>query len=201
MLNASFAKFITSATNLSQMPLLDAPQIVFLGRSNVGKSSFINALTNAKSLAKSSSTPGKTRLINFFEVHFKNDESGEIFKMIFVDLPGFGYAKVSKKERILWGQNLDNYIKKAQNIKLFIHLIDSRHFDLQNDANLRAYVTEILRFNQRFITFYTKCDKLNQAQISALRRFDESANLVSVYKNINKARELIVKNVFESVDL
>lgn len=212
MINPSKATFIKSAANLSQMPNLDAPQVVLLGRSNVGKSSFINAICGVKSLAKSSSTPGKTRLINFFEVCFKcssnlsntsenSQNLAQNYKIIFVDLPGFGYAKVSKKERFSWEKILDNYIKNAKNIKLFIHLIDARHFALQSDENLKEYILQNLGTNQRFIVFYTKCDKLNQKEISALKRFDKSANLVSISENIVQARQIIIKNVFESVDL
>ena len=103
------AKFLLSAQGIDDSPEFGISEVAFLGRSNVGKSSIINALTNHNGLAKSSSTPGKTQLINYFEVVIDND--GEKIPLIFVDLPGFGYAKVSKSMQNAWQQNLDKYLR------------------------------------------------------------------------------------------
>ena len=133
MIKICGAEFLISASEISQINDFAKSEIAFLGRSNVGKSSFINAIVNQKNLAKSSAIPGKTQLINFFEVNFKDEilsENGENsaqnFSLIFVDLPGFGYAKVSKKMHFIWQKNLDEFIKNRTGIKLFVHLIDSR---------------------------------------------------------------------------
>ena len=297
MIYPSSAQFITSAANIGGAPEFAMSEVAFLGRSNVGKSSLINALTGRKNLAKSSSTPGKTQLINFFEVKFKQklaadsdgsqnetspdlaskealssaancaqeradaaasernlkqdfvlnlksasadfrsdreadltaglasnsvqssesnstDKSalnlagnpafsdlaslGENISLIFVDLPGFGYAKVSKKLHYIWQKNLDEFIKERLNIKLFVHLIDARQFDLAIDKNLQNYLASFLRGDQKVVRLYTKCDKLNQSERAKLLRHDPQAVLVSTLKGsgLQKAREIIVRGAF-----
>ena len=200
MIKVCGAKFITSASGLSDSPDFGKSEVAFLGRSNVGKSSFINALVGQKSLAKSSSTPGKTQLVNFFEAEFIEnlDENSEKFSLIFVDLPGFGYAKVSKKMHGIWQKNLDEFIKERRNIKLFVHLIDSRQFDLQIDLNLQKYLKSFLRNDQKIIKFYTKSDKLNQSEKAKVLKFNNEAKFISVSKNfgIENARQSIIKGVF-----
>lgn len=297
MIYPSSAQFITSAANIAGAPEFAMSEVAFLGRSNVGKSSLINALTGRKNLAKSSSTPGKTQLINFFEVKFKqklaadsdgsqaetlpdlaskgalssganyardfadaaasernlkqdsilnlksvsvdfgsdreadlaagftsnsaqSSESnftgksalnlagnpafsdlaslGENISLIFVDLPGFGYAKVSKKLHYIWQKNLDEFIKERLNIKLFVHLIDARQFDLTIDKNLQNYLASFLRGDQKVVRLYTKADKLNQSERAKLLRHDPQAILVSTLKGsgLAKAREIIVRRAF-----
>ena len=297
MIYPSSAQFITSAANIAGAPEFAMSEVAFLGRSNVGKSSLINALTGRKNLAKSSSTPGKTQLINFFEVKFKqklatdsdgsqNETSpdlaskealssaancaqdhadaaasernlkqdcvlnlksastdfrsdretdlvagfapnsaqsselnftgrsalslagnpafsdlaslGENISLIFVDLPGFGYAKVSKKLHYIWQKNLDEFIKERLNIKLFVHLIDARQFDLTIDKNLQNYLASFLRGDQKVVRLYTKADKLNQSERAKLLRHDPQAVLVSTLKGsgLAKAREIIVRGAF-----
>ena len=297
MIYPSSAQFITSAANIAGAPEFAMSEVAFLGRSNVGKSSLINALTGRKNLAKSSSTPGKTQLINFFEVKFKqklaadSDSSqnemspdlaskealssaancaqdhaeaaasernlkqdfvlnlksasadfrsdretdlatgfapnsaqnselnftgrsalslasnpafsdlaslGENISLIFVDLPGFGYAKVSKKLHYIWQKNLDEFIKERLNIKLFVHLIDARQFDLAIDKNLQNYLASFLRGDQKVVRLYTKADKLNQSERAKLLRHDPQAVLVSTLKGsgLQKAREIIVRGAF-----
>lgn len=297
MIYPSSAQFITSAANIAGAPEFAMSEVAFLGRSNVGKSSLINALTGRKNLAKSSSTPGKTQLINFFEVKFKqklavdSDGSqaetppdlaskgalnsaancardhanaaasernlkqdsilnlksvsadfrsdreadlaaglasnsaqspelnftgrsalslagnpafsdlaslGENISLIFVDLPGFGYAKVSKKLHYIWQKNLDEFIKERPNIKLFVHLIDARQFDLEIDKNLQNYLASFLRGDQKVVRLYTKADKLNQSERAKLLRHDPQAVLVSTLKGggLQKAREIIVRRAF-----
>jgi GTP-binding protein len=119
------AKFVTSAPNIAAAPpSIEQNEVVFMARSNVGKSSLLNALTNHKGLAKVSSTPGKTKLINYFDVTFLNRDNQKKIFAKFVDLPGFGYAKVSKSIKYDWEKNLTDYISKREQIKLFIHLVD-----------------------------------------------------------------------------
>ena len=326
------AKFLTSAASIADAPSFAMSEVAFLGRSNVGKSSLINALLARKGLAKSSSTPGKTQLINFFDVAFQSDaplglrdeilnvnsggasndhsfeqtcntcedelcgnddseafhddhsgigekaprgdrdsatlhddrdnsasahlnlaaqnslnssrnsldlntqnllnssaenllnsntqnslnsaaagtlskSSGsfaraekdakckEKFSLIFVDLPGFGYAKVSKKLHHIWQKNLDEFIKNRLEIKLFVHLIDARQFDLAIDKNLQNYLASFLRGDQKVVRLYTKCDKLNQSDPTKLLRHDPQPVLVSTLKGsgLAKAREIIVR--------
>ena len=199
MIRVLNAKFISSSPSIKDAAEFALSEVVFLGRSNVGKSSFINALVNQKALAKSSSTPGKTQLINFFEVEFdeRDDQSGEKtdkFKIMFVDLPGFGYAKVAKSKHEEWRRNLDEFLKFRSSIKLFVHLIDARHFDLDIDVNVNNYINEFLRPDQKILNFYTKADKLNQSSKSTVLKFDPNGTLVSTLNKvgIDKARELIV---------
>lgn len=194
MIRALNAKFLISAPNISLAPPVSGSEVAFLGRSNVGKSSLINALVNHKNLAKSSSTPGKTQLINFFEVGYEYDE--QRINLVFVDLPGFGYAKVSKSMHNEWKRNLDEYLKQRSNIKLFVHLVDSRHFDLEIDKNVNDYLQSFLRADQRILNILTKADKLNQSEKSAALKAYPNAHFVSVLKKIgiDKANELIVKN-------
>ena len=193
------AKFITSSPSIKEAPSFVTSEVVFLGRSNVGKSSLINTLVNQKNLSKSSSTPGKTQLINFFEAEFcEEKEVGEKdkFKLILVDLPGFGYAKVAKSKHDEWRKNLDEFLKFRSDIRLFIHLIDARHFDLDIDVNVDSYLKSFLRADQKILNLYTKSDKLNQSQKSAVMKFDPSGILVSILNKsgIEKAREAIINN-------
>ena len=112
------ARFVISNTQLSAMPEAKLPEYAFIGRSNVGKSSLINALVNRKELAKTSQQPGKTQLIN----HFMINEAWYI-----VDLPGYGYAKASKKERHSWSRFISDYLKKRESLQCLMLLIDVRH--------------------------------------------------------------------------
>lgn len=199
MIRALNAKFITSSPSIKEAPSFVTSEVVFLGRSNVGKSSLINALVNQKNLAKSSSTPGKTQLINFFEAEFceqKEESEKEKFKLILVDLPGFGYAKVAKSKHDEWRKNLDEFLKFRSDIRLFIHLIDARHFDLDIDVNVDSYLKSFLRADQKILNLYTKSDKLNQSQKSAIMKFDPSGILVSTLSKsgIDKAREAIINH-------
>ena len=188
------AKFVTSAPNLSGAP--DSPQqneVVFMARSNVGKSSLLNALTNHKGLAKVSSTPGKTRLINYFDVTFINRENNEKSYAKFVDLPGFGYAKVSKSIKHDWEKNLTDYISQREQIKLFIHLIDCRHPHLDIDSSVYEFLLQNAKENQYILQIFTKIDKLNQKEQNALRREFPNAIMISSSKKrgINKATKII----------
>jgi len=181
-------KFLKSAPSIKESIEPNFVEVALLGRSNVGKSSFLNAFTNQK-IAKTSSTPGKTKLINFFEVE-DNDR-----KYILVDLPGFGYAKVSKSMLKDWGKNLDEFLKNRFNIKLFIHLRDARHPNLDIDNNVDEYLNSFLRKDQKILTIFTKIDKLKQSELAKLKKEFPDALFVSnikkrgieeVKKTINK---------------
>jgi len=165
-------KFIKSAPSIKEAIEPNFVEVALLGRSNVGKSSFLNAFTNQK-IAKTSQTPGKTRLINFFEIEENNR------KYILVDLPGFGYAKVSKSMLKDWGNNLDEFLKNRFNIKLFIHLRDARHPNLEIDNNVDEYLKSFLRKDQMILTIFTKIDKLKQSELAKLKRAYPEALFVS----------------------
>ena len=140
------ADFVISAEKLSQCPDTQLSEYPLLGRSNVGKSSFINALCNNKKLAKTSNTPGKTRLINYF--NFSN-------KFMIADLPGYGYAKISKETQARWQKNLEEYLLNREQIKYLIQLIDSRHDIQKNDFQMREWVNA---YDLPIITIATKID-------------------------------------------
>ena len=140
------AKFLISAEKLSQCPNYTLPEFPLLGRSNVGKSSFINALANNKKLAKTSNTPGKTRLINFFQ--FMNE-------FMVADLPGYGYAKVSKEAQNRWQKYLEEYLLKRNQICSLIQFIDGRHDIQKNDYMMREWIEE---YKLPIFTIVTKMD-------------------------------------------
>ncbi|MDY0180522.1 ribosome biogenesis GTP-binding protein YihA/YsxC [Aliarcobacter skirrowii] len=170
-MNLIDAKFLQSAQSLNDSPPPSVAEVAFLGRSNVGKSSILNSLTNQRNLAKSSSTPGKTQLINYFEIKFKttNEETPYVYTR-FVDLPGFGYAKVAKSLKAAWNRNLTEYLEQRPNLQIFVHLIDSRHPNLEIDKNVDEFLKSIKRGDQIIINAFTKIDKLNSSELGILKR-------------------------------
>ena len=148
------AKFIISAEKLSQCPDFVLPEFPLLGRSNVGKSSFINTLANNKKLAKTSNTPGKTRLINFF--NFSEE-------FMIADLPGYGYAKVSKEAQARWQKYLEEYLLNRTQIKSLIQFVDARHEVQKNDIQMREWVEA---YNIPLFTVVTKIDYIQRSRIS-----------------------------------
>ena len=165
------ANFLQSAQGIADSPSPNRAEVAFLGRSNVGKSSLLNTLTNRKGLAKSSSTPGKTQLINYFEIKFKtdNEELPYLFAR-FVDLPGFGYARVAKSLKAEWNRNLTAYLEQRPNLQIFVHLIDSRHPLLDIDKNVDEFLRTIKRGDQIIIQAFTKIDKLKMNDLAKLKR-------------------------------
>lgn len=147
------AKFIVSAEKLSQCPDFQLPEFSLLGRSNVGKSSFINALANNKKIAKTSNTPGKTRLINFF--NFSD-------QFIIADLPGYGYAKVSKEAQAKWQRHLEEYLLNRKQIVSLIQFIDARHEIQKNDFQMREWVEA---YNLPIFTIVTKVDCISRGKV------------------------------------
>lgn len=180
------AKFIVSAEKLSQCPDFDLPEYPLLGRSNVGKSSFINGLANNKKLAKTSNTPGKTRLINFF--NFSD-------KFILADLPGYGYAKVSKEAQNRWQKYLEEYLLNRKQIKSLIQLIDGRHEIQKNDYQMREWVNN---YNLPIITVVTKMDYVPKSKtLNVLKAVEkEFGGLVLPFSAIdNRYNEKIFDNL------
>jgi GTP-binding protein len=191
------ALFIKSSSNIDEAVAEGVLEVAFLGRSNVGKSSLINALTCKKQLAKSSSTPGKTQLINFFDITYEDDNKNR-FKARFVDLPGFGYAKVSKEKKKDWHKTLNDFIKNRVSIRVFVHLIDARHTNLDIDIGVSEYLNSIARPDQKILNIYTKADKLTQKEIGLILKKDKNAALVSVLKKrgIDEANQKIFNMLF-----
>ena len=146
-------KFEISAVSPKQYPKNDLPQIVLVGKSNVGKSSFINTMINRKSLARTSSEPGKTRQINFYNI---DDQ------FYFVDLPGYGYSKMSKQEQEKVGGFIEQYLFNCKNIALIIFLIDIRHPATANDKLMYDY---IIRSGVPFIILANKADKIAPTKV------------------------------------
>ena len=161
------AEFIVSVADPAKLPDLGAPEIAFAGKSNVGKSSFINFLTGNGKLARTSGDPGRTRLVNFFGVN-----TG---KLVFVDLPGYGFAKVSKSEKAKWGSMIEGYLTGSKNLKNVFVLLDVRHEPTSDDKMLLNF---LYHYNIPFTVIATKCDKLSRAQLMKRRR--EIANAIGV---------------------
>lgn len=199
MIDIVDAKFVTSAPNVNEAPPSDEQnEVVFMARSNVGKSSLLNALTNHKGLAKVSSTPGKTKLINYFDVTFLDRDEDHKMVAKFVDLPGFGYAKVSKSIKHDWEKNLTDYIANREQIKLFIHLIDCRHTNLEIDISVSGFLQKIARKDQYIVQIFTKIDKLNQKEQSALRR--EYPNALMVSSSKKRGMKKVISMIYEVLE-
>jgi GTP-binding protein len=179
------ANFLTSAASLNDSPSPDVAEIAFLGRSNVGKSSLLNSLSKRKNLAKSSSTPGKTQLINYFDIKFKSEKEEEnpYRYARFVDLPGFGYARVSKSIKKDWHRNLTQFLEERPSLQIFIHLIDSRHTKLEIDQSVDEFLHHIKRGDQIIINAFTKIDKLKQSDLQKLKRANPDGIFISNLKN------------------
>lgn len=187
--------FVTSAPNIRVTPENEYQnEVAFMARSNTGKSSLLNTLTKRKSLAKVSATPGKTRLINYFDVVFADRETNERLNAKFVDLPGFGYAKVAKSLKTDWESNLTNFISERKQIRIFVHLIDCRHPDLEIDRSVDAYLNEICTPDQFIVTIFTKIDKLNQKELSELKKRFPGAIMVSNSKR--RGVDAIVEHLY-----
>lgn len=155
MMEIKEAEFVKSVFDLKELPQDNLPQIAFAGRSNVGKSSLINTLVNQKNLAKISKTPGKTKALNFFKINNR---------FYFVDLPGYGFAKVSKAVKTGWGDLIENYLKNSSNLKGLVQILDSRHTPTEDDLEM----LEFLKFiNLKYLLVLTKSDKLSSKELTA----------------------------------
>lgn len=176
-----------------QYPQDDLPEIAFAGRSNVGKSSFINSMINRSNLARTSGKPGKTRTINFYIIN-------DAFRL--VDLPGYGYAQVSKQERYKWGQIIEEYLVKRENLKEVIQLVDMRHEPTAQDLQMYQWLKT---FGFKGIVIATKADKISRGQwqkhTKIIREKLEIKNpeLVIPYSSEKKINTDLVWNTFKDI--
>ena len=184
-------KFEISAVGKNQYPKGDLPEIVLVGKSNVGKSSFINTILNRKKLARTSNTPGKTRQINFYNV----DDT-----FYFVDLPGYGFSKMSKQEQIKVGNFIEEYLVVRKNIKLVVFLIDIRHLPSENDKLMYNF---IINHNLPCLIIVNKADKI------AVTKVDEQVRILSDELNplhdltflpFSSERKIYTEKVWEIID-
>ena len=159
------AKFLATAVKPEQYPDTFVPEIAFVGRSNVGKSSLINCLTNRTKLARTSSSPGKTATINFYDIAGR-------YRL--VDLPGYGYAKVSKSEQERWAKMIDTYLSDRYNLIQVIQLVDARHKPTKDDVTMIEWIRS---FGYNPIIVATKLDKLKKSQIET--------NLTDIYNTLS----------------
>lgn len=187
-------KFVTSVFNIDDLPNTNLPEVILCGRSNVGKSSFINSIFNRKNLAKTSASPGKTRSINYYLI----DDN-----FFIVDLPGYGYAKVSLSERKKWAKLINDFLHSSNKISLAIHLIDSRHYPTEQDIQLNEILQNLSIPN---IVLLTKSDKLKQSEFSrSVKRLKESFPEVKLNENLfffsalNGKGNKEVKKIFSSL--
>lgn len=150
------ATYLISSPSFDLCPILNLPEYAFIGRSNVGKSSIINALCQQKNLAKTSGTPGKTQLINHFEIISNSVAKGKQDKWYIVDLPGYGFAKVSQSSRRRWEQMIENYLRKRGNLNRVFVLIDSRHSPQKIDIE---FIEQLVQWEIPYTVIFTKSDK------------------------------------------
>jgi GTP-binding protein len=186
--------FLKSATHPTHYPDHDLPEVAFAGRSNVGKSSLINALVNRKSLAKTSGTPGKTRLINFFLVNNR---------LSFVDLPGYGFAKVSQSVKKNWGPMIETYLRDRKNLRLVVVILDIRRDPSEDDLSLVRWLSH---YDRPVLFVLTKADKLSKNQaivrVRKIRAFlgDESgADMVLFSAKTGIGKDVIWQKLLETV--
>lgn len=161
------AQYVISSPDYTKCPVPDRPEYAFIGRSNVGKSSLINMLCNNDKLAKTSNSPGKTQMINHFEIEsvmvYPNGNEGKRIKWYLVDLPGYGFAKISQRSRRRWEQMIENYLRKRENLQQVFVLIDSRHTPQKIDIE---FLDQLRKWDVPFTLVFTKADKETQATVS-----------------------------------
>ena len=174
------ADYIISAVSAKQYPGGTLPEIAFAGRSNVGKSSLINSLLNRKKLVKISATPGKTQMINFFDVNHE---------FVFADLPGYGFAKVPKAVQKKWQKLVEDYLTKRDNLRVVVLIVDIRRKPTELDLHMQEWLEQ---YDVDYILVATKADKLSQAeqsrQLKQIRAafLDESDNALVAYSSKNQ---------------
>lgn len=188
------SEFTISAVSPKQYPVDGLPQIVLVGKSNVGKSSFINTIINRKNLARTSSQPGKTRLINFYKIY------GMDKNFYFVDLPGYGFSKMSKKEQIDVGKFIEEYLQKCKHISLIVFLIDIRHNPTQDDKMMYDY---IIHQNIPCIIVANKADKIAVTKVND--KVHELQNILNPLKDLSffpfsSDRKIYTDMVLENID-
>ncbi|MBR3151998.1 MAG: YihA family ribosome biogenesis GTP-binding protein [Clostridia bacterium] len=189
-MNIKNPKFEISAVGPKQYPKNNLPQIVLVGKSNVGKSSFVNTMVNRKSLARTSNTPGKTRQINFYNIDNQ---------FYFVDLPGYGYSKMSKEEQVKSGKFIEDYLEKCENISLIILLLDIRHNPTSDDVHMLDYIK---RTNLPFMILTNKADKIAKTKVDAeVERIKEYLGLsFSTVLPFSAERKVYSEEVFKEIE-
>jgi GTP-binding protein len=155
------AEFLRTATRPAEWPRGPSPEFAFVGRSNVGKSSMLNALTRRRGLARVSNTPGRTRALQFFEVTYRSSPAARPRAVRFCDLPGYGYAKVSRTEREQWGAMIEDYLRGREPLRAVVLIIDVRHPPQESDHEALAFLRSTGR---DVIVAATKTDKLTRTQ-------------------------------------
>ncbi|WP_294146959.1 ribosome biogenesis GTP-binding protein YihA/YsxC [uncultured Selenomonas sp.] len=166
------ARYLASAVRKDQYPAEKKPEFVFIGRSNVGKSSLINSLTRVKNLARVSSQPGKTQTINFYELGAKLPDEEERRSFYLVDLPGYGYAKTSREKRKLWSSFIEEYLKTSEQLQFVCQLIDIRHAPMASDVEMFQW---LVRTGIPVLVIATKADKIGkQAREKQVREIQKA---------------------------
>jgi GTP-binding protein len=190
------ASFVTSFATHSREGLKDLPEVAIVGKSNVGKSSLINMITGSRKLAKISSTPGKTRLINYFLI---NDE------LYLVDLPGYGFAKAPKQEQERWGQMIEGYLHGSEYLKHVLLLIDIRHKPGEND---RMMIHWLRSFSVPFTVVATKADKVSRAQrqrhlldIAFVLKLDQLTDIIVTSAEKRQGRDEVAGRIAQAAGL
>lgn len=178
-------KFEISAVSKKQYPKGNLPEVVLVGKSNVGKSSFVNTMVNRKNLARTSNVPGKTRQINFYNMDNK---------FYFVDLPGYGFSKMSKEEKVVSGNFIEQYLEEGDNVALIILLLDIRHKPTADDILMYDY---ILKSNLPFIVLTNKADKIAVTKVdSEVQRIKEILGIsYSTILPFSSERKIYQENV------
>ncbi len=186
------ADFVTSMREYGDFPGKGCPEVAFAGRSNVGKSSMINKLTNRNKLARTSQEPGRTRLINVFRI---NEE------LNFIDLPGYGFAKVSQQEKLAWGKMLQDYFAGTQDLCRVYHLVDIRHEPSQEDREMNAFLRQA---EIPFTIIATKCDKISRgARMKYLAPICRALavqpwQIIPFSSEDGTGKDAVLQNIFES---
>ncbi|WP_160672866.1 ribosome biogenesis GTP-binding protein YihA/YsxC [Clostridium sp. C8-1-8] len=190
------SEFITSAVRREQYPTDERIEVAFVGRSNVGKSSIINSITNRRGLAKVSQTPGKTRLINFFLIN--ND-------FYLVDLPGYGYAKVSKTEKASWGKIIETYLSSRLQLKRVVLLVDCRHKPTEDDIMMHEWIKH---YGYDVLVIATKSDKLSKNELRKSEKVIRDTlklaqeDKLYYFSSLNKVgRDELVDSIFDDIIL
>lgn len=194
------AEFTISAVEESQYPKDDLKQVVLVGKSNVGKSSFINTMVNRKKLARTSSEPGKTRLINFYKITAKDNEENQNENFYFVDLPGYGFSKMSKEQQVEVGNFIEEYLSKSRDIALVIFLIDIRHKPTENDKLMYDY---IIKENFPCIVIANKADKIALTKVNdEVKKLQKELNPLNdlTFMPFSSERKIYTEDVNDKIE-
>jgi GTP-binding protein len=188
----SSARFVKSAKQANDFPKDRKPEIAFCGRSNSGKSSLLNALTNSQGLARTSSSPGRTQLINFFLI------DGQTY---YVDLPGYGYAKVPKGIRDTWGEMVEGYLRNREPLKLAIMLVDSRIPPTDSDRTMKEWLDH---FGIPNLVVLTKSDKISRNELTKAQRICaetlQTKEIIAFSAITDFGKEAVLKKIRDAID-